>query len=350
MTDISALRFLPAEYRIRLFLSVDLSGSTAFKNSATGENRQTGSAPRWVTVFQQFYTDFPSFFRAEYQKQKNGSVGNDGCPKLWKAVGDELVFCGVISNQKACIAALNAFISTLHLYRKKLLDEGISLNVKGAGWLATFPEPNRTVQLRRMNGSPDLLSASEALEISADRAPFDYDFLGKAIDTGFRVAGKATPEQFVLSVQLARLIASFGPEQGFGHHVRFDRPITLKGVNKDEPYPLLYIDTMTHLRTEQARSLERELLRESEPPGREKLLSYLEAYCNVVGTDEIILKVDAESAAVKAPSNYAKHQIRIAEHLLSEKGREFDGESDDGSEEGTENSDLETVELNPLQD
>ena len=97
--NILAQRFEPAEYRVRLFLSVDLSGSTAYKNSGSGENRHNGAAPKWVTVFQQFYTDFPDIFKTEYQKQKNDAVGNDGCPKLWKAVGDELIFCGKISSE-----------------------------------------------------------------------------------------------------------------------------------------------------------------------------------------------------------------------------------------------------------
>lgn len=350
MADISELRFVPADYRVRLFLSVDLSGSTAYKNSSSGERRHKGSAPRWVTVFQQFYSDFPAFFGREFQKQTNGSVGDDGCPKLWKAVGDELVFCGVISNQKVCIVALNAFIGTLHIYRKKLLDEGINLNVKGAGWLAAFPEPNRTVQLRKVAGDPDLLSASEALEASADQAPFDYDFLGKAIDTGFRVASNAEPERFILSVQLARLVAGTGPEQGFGHIVRLDKPSTLKGVNKNEPYPLLYIDTMSHLPTEQARLLEREVLREKEPPTRARLVDYLEAYCAVVGTDEIMLKVDADANDIPAPESYVQHKELIAEHLLSEKGREFDGEGEDEPDQNGDAIALEDIELEPLQD
>lgn len=348
MTDISELRFVPADYRVRLFLSVDLSGSTAFKNSSSGEHRHKGSAPKWVTVFQQFYADFPAFFGSEFQKQTNGSVGEDSCPKLWKAVGDELVFCGTMSNQKACIVALNAFISTLHIYRKRLLDENVGLNVKGAGWLAAFPEPNRTVQLRPTEGIPELHSASEALEASADQSPFDYDFLGKAIDTGFRVANKANPEQFVLSVQLARLITGTDPEQGFGHNIRLDPPTTLKGVNKNEPYPMLYIDTMQHLPTKKTRLLEREVLNENEPPNRERLVAYLEAYCEVVGTDEIMLKVDALSEDCAPPESYVQHKILIEKHLLSMIGQEFDGGNGEEPELEGEELAAEGEDLKPL--
>jgi len=350
MVDVSELRFVAANYRVRLFLSVDLSGSTAFKNSSSGEQRHQDSAPQWVTVFQQFYADFPALYGSEFQKQTNDGVGEDRCPQLWKAVGDELVFCGVISNQKTCIVALNAFISTLHIYRKKLMDAGIELNVKGAGWLAAFPEPNRTVKLRKVDGEPDFLSASEALELSADQAPFDYDFLGKAIDTGFRVASNAQPEQFVLSVQLARLIACADPDMGFAHPIRVERPKVLKGVNKNEPYPMLYIDTMQHLPTKQAKTLEREVLGESAPPSRESLASYLKAYCAVVGTDEITLKVDANSDDIAPPESYTQHQEPIAQHLSSEQGREFDGENGEDIADDGDAVDLGGVTLEPLSD
>lgn len=344
-TDISELRFEAAEYRVRLFLSVDLSGSTAFKNSDSGEVRHDGAAPKWVTVFQQFYTDFPALFRDEYHQQTNGTVGNDGCPKLWKAVGDELVFCGRISNKKAGAVALSAFINTLHRYRKKLQDEDVNLNLKGAGWLAAFPEPNRAVQLRLKDGDPDLLSASEALEHSADKSPFEYDFLGKAIDTGFRVAGTAKPEQLVLSVQLARLLASTPTGSGFGHIIRFDRPKSLKGVNRDEPYPMLYIDTMMHLRTEQTQKKERELLGEDNIPDREKIADYLEAYCEVARTDEIMLPADTNEDIPAPPESYTKHKEKIAEHLSHEQGREDDGSGDDGNGTGEV---IDEIDLTPL--
>ncbi|WP_299955361.1 hypothetical protein [uncultured Roseobacter sp.] len=347
MPDNSELRFEPADYRVRLFLSVDLSGSTAFKNSTAGEDQDTGSAPRWVTIFQQFYTDFPALFRNKYQRQTNASVGTDGCPELWKAVGDELIFCGRISNTKAAIVALNTFIATLHLYRKKLLDDRVELNVKGAGWLAAFPEPNRAVQLRALDGQADLISASEALEKAADQSPFDYDFLGKAIDTGFRVAANSKPERFVLSVQLARLLAGASPELGFAYDIRLEGLNTLKGVNRNEPYPMLYIDTLSHLPMENARRLQREVLRENDPPTRPKLYEFLQEYCAVVGTDEIMLGKDANAAAVPAPESYTKHRGKIAEHLLSEKGREFDG---DAGEEADSNEDvqIEEPDLEPL--
>ena len=349
MPDLNAMRFQAADYRVRLFLSVDLSGSTAFKNSKDGEARKAGATPNWVTVFQKFYSDFPGLFATEFQRQRNDSVGADTCPELWKAVGDELVFCGRVTNKKSCAVALDAFVKTLHKYRKRLSEQEVELDVKGAGWLAAFPEPNRTVQLRAKEDSLELLPASEALELSADKEPFKFDFLGKAIDTGFRVASRAQRDRFVLSVQLARLLVNSGPDLSFGHQIRLERPSVLKGVNKNEPYPILYIDTMEHLRTQTAKQLEREVLREGEAPSPARLSDYLTAYCKVVGTDEITLKVDSATADVDAPESYAIHKEYISEHLAGERKTEIDGEESGDVSVSTEEDYLEDASLSPLE-
>jgi hypothetical protein len=326
---------------VRLFLSVDLSGSTAFKNSVSGQERDAGATPKWVTVFEQFYTNFPDRFEATFSRHRTGNMGSDTCPKLWKAVGDELVFCGRVTTKLAIATALKAFIHTLHDYRKLLSDNHYDLNLKGAGFLAAFPEPNRAVKLRRESETwgAEMLSASEALEAAADEKPFDYDFLGKAIDTGFRVAHSATPERFALSVQLARLLAEMEPGFGFDFDIHLDQPMPLKGVNKGEAYPSLFIDTFKHLPTEKARELERGLLRPNGPPPRKKLAEYLVAYCEVVGTDEVMLPVDTEDEPPQAPASYNEHRTKIAEHLAAESGRGSGGDEtpEDSAEEGNDN-------------
>lgn len=328
MTEEEDPRFTCANYRVRLFLSVDLSGSTAFKNSEAGEERERAS-PKWVTTFETFYRDFPAKFRTNYASIKNPQSGNDGCPSLWKAVGDELIFCGRVNNRKSIITALMSFIHTLHDYRKLLTDEKIPLNLKGAGWLAAFPEPNRAVQLRNTASGSSFLTASEALEAQADEQPFEYDFLGKAIDTGFRVAGFAKPERFVLSVQLARLLVSCQPGTGFDHPIRFANPTPLKGVNGGESYPVLYIDTMLHLSVKDIRLKERQLLKQHDAPDKEALNSYLEEYCSVVGTEEIALSFSGDDEPMPPPESYLSHKEKISEHLAAEKGREIGDEIDE---------------------
>lgn len=341
-------RYSAAQFRVRLFLSVDLSGSTAFKNSHDGEVREHAS-PKWVTTFETFYRDFPAKFRSAYTGMKTPQSGNDVCPDLWKAVGDELVFCGRVNNRKSVMVALMAFIQTLHDYRRIFTEEKISLNLKGAGWLASFPEPNRAVQLRETAENANYITASEALEAAADAQPFEYDFLGKAIDTGFRVASFAKPERFALSVQLARLLSSCPQGSGFDYHIRFDKPIALKGVNGGEAYPVLYIDTMTHLSVESIRVKERQLLRQHEAPMKDDLCRYLEAYCSVVGTEEIALPLASDGPELEPPASYMAHKEKISEHLSAEKYREFGDVPAEEPDDANGGEIPEGEGLNPLQ-
>lgn len=343
-----AEKFTCARFRVRLFLSVDLSGSTAFKNSQDGETRDRAS-PKWVTIFETFYRDFPAKFRSKYALLKTPQTGTDACPKLWKAVGDELVFCGRVNNRKSVMIALMAFIQTLHDYRKSFSEEGLPLNLKGAGWLASFPEPNRAVNLRSSGDGVNYLTASEALEAAADEQPFEYDFLGKAIDTGFRVASFAKPERFVLSVQLARLLSSCAVGTGFDYEIKFEEPVVLKGVNGGKSYPVLYIDTLTHLTTERIRVQERRLLKRHEAPSRDDLNGYLEAYCAVVGTEELRLPLSADDPELDPPQSYLDHKPKISEHLEAEKDREIGDVTADEPDDADGGEPLEGEDLKPLE-
>lgn len=326
--DVNTSQYRCADYRVRLFLSVDLSGSTAFKNSETGEKRNGGESPRWVGVFQDFYKDFPSLFSTIYHTRRSDMAGTDMCPVVWKAVGDELILCGRVSNKLSIANALTSFIQALHSYRQTVLGHDKGLNLKGAAWLAAFPEPNRAVQIKRGDGQEGLLSASEALELSADQSPFDFDFLGKAIDTGFRVASTATPERFALSVQLACLLAGTPEGFGFDFPIHINEPVFLKGVNKGEPYPRLFVNTMQHLPTAEMKRQERQILNRPGAPAKDILFNYLMEYCRVVGTDSIMLPSSAEEQSSDLPDNYLKYRDLITEHLQPEEGRE---PSDDGT-------------------
>lgn len=331
-------KFEAAEFRVRLFLSVDLSGSTAFKNSADGEARDSGS-PIWVTIFEQFYRDFPDKFKTEYSTEKNQEC-SDECPDLWKAVGDELVFCGLVSNVASVICALKAFIKTIHSYREELISNFVSLDLKGASWVACFPVPNRAVQLIVNKGEEKYFSASEALEAAADKNTCAFDFLGKAIDTGFRIASLATKERFILSVQLARILANCPPGSGFDYELRIDKPVQLKGVNKNEPYPVLYIDTMEHLAVKNIRLLERELLNQDSAPNREKLSNYLSSYCELVGTDEISLPRTSKDGKLTPPQSYKDQKQKISDHLSAERDRIYS--SNEEVQNGDGNGDIPT--------
>ena len=334
----------PADYRVRLFLSVDLSGSTAFKASSKGVATDNTHEPKWVSSFHHFYSDFPARYKANYSRTTISETPGK-CPVVWKAVGDELVFCGRVETRKCVAVALLSFINTLHDYRKYLLTNCPELDVKGAGWLAAFPEPNRAVRVRIDAAGEEYISASEELEQAADQSPYDFDFLGKAIDTGFRVAHLATPERFAISVQLARLIAQMPRGFGFDYSVRLDTPIILKGVNRGVPYPFLYIDTMEHLSAKACRLKERQLLGLGVTPERELLRDYLDDYCELVGTDPIALPELSATEDIPLPRTYLILRPQIEEHFQQEALRAMPiGLSDPPSQNSSkEESEADTV-------
>ena len=74
--------------KLRLFLSVDIVGSTAFKHSAKLNANQ-----QWLGFFVSFFTEFNGAFqkaRIALRKKLNRQPVDE--PKLWKSLGDELVY------------------------------------------------------------------------------------------------------------------------------------------------------------------------------------------------------------------------------------------------------------------
>lgn len=78
------------DYRLRLFLSIDLSGSTEYK--VKNNLRKDNLYPKWVhTITKGFYDTFPSIFENECSELKC-----EAFPKIWKKIGDEIIFCNRI--------------------------------------------------------------------------------------------------------------------------------------------------------------------------------------------------------------------------------------------------------------
>src|SRR3712207_2108650 len=135
---------LRPEYRIRLFLAVDLAGSTAYKSS-----QKTNG---WIKTFRDFYNGFVRLYRANYvafceEHDECAAVSTD-LPKLWKTVGDEVIFVNRVGSLFQLYAYVHSFDRTLDEYKKNLRTNPttVDLDVKGNGWIASFPFPNQTIK------------------------------------------------------------------------------------------------------------------------------------------------------------------------------------------------------------
>ena len=272
-------------FSLRLFLSVDVVGSTAYKHKRVSSSRpridKDDPAPAWLSTFGKFYSDFQKAFNRIWEDQKksapekSGRIGDP--PQYWKALGDEILFVKVLEDSFEAGFALECFRRAIIEYRSEVQGDDPKLNLKGAAWLAGFPINNLSVvigyddDLQRdiaHSGGPHTQTflqhlklfrlqkeIKEAKENGTSKPAVQHEFIGPQMDLGFRVASKATPRRLMVSADLMYLIASTHETDGrrrsemiqvdIEKHAGFDGTTELKGVLSGTPYPLFWIDSDT---------------------------------------------------------------------------------------------------------
>ncbi|KAB7783665.1 hypothetical protein F8B43_3588 [Methylorubrum populi] len=115
------------------------------------------------------------------------------------------------------------------------------------GWTAAFPAPNITVPVvdkhSPISESEHGLLDDESIEADGDINPSKFEFLGKEIDAGFRVAKHAGADRFALSLEAAYLLAQGCAEGACSFPFTYGGREELKGVIGGRPYPIVAIDT-----------------------------------------------------------------------------------------------------------
>ncbi|PKL34921.1 MAG: hypothetical protein CVV45_00660 [Spirochaetae bacterium HGW-Spirochaetae-10] len=196
---------------LRIFLSVDIVGSTAYKQQDPRPSSQA-----WVNLFKDFFTDFPLLFTTKYKtafKAISPSGESDpNTPAVWKGLGDEILFHKKLGKSAEAMITVDAFIEAIEEYRHAFT--GKHLDLKGSAWIAGFPVNNIRLQIA------------------------DYeDFIGPSIDIGFRISKFATPSRFVLSCDLATILLDGGTSRDY----LFTGTERLKGVFGDDEYPIIFM-------------------------------------------------------------------------------------------------------------
>jgi hypothetical protein len=230
-------------YRLDLFLSVDVAGSTAFKfsNSLSGGAQQNGDAPNgWFTTIKKFYITFHQTFLSSIEQ----AVGNErNCVELWKALGDELIYRVTVSDMHVIARIVMSFIDTVHSTRKVVRGQSKSLDLKASAWLVDFPARNAIIDFDglRDGGLTEDEDHDQNVNHSTHR-PF-RDFIGPSIDAGFRLGKVATRSKMALSVELALILSKAQSHKRcypfiFGYDGRED----MKGVLGGDGYPVVWLD------------------------------------------------------------------------------------------------------------
>jgi len=322
-------------YRLRLFLSVDLAGSTAFKNGAGGQLKDNDPFPLWVGSIRQFYREFPLLVRQHFERVSVGSrsaTDYGPCPEVWKSIGDELLFCARLLSHEHLAGCIGGFLAALDSYGKILDASGKHMDVKGAGWVAAFPAANVTVTSTELPSTTDYLA--EDLENEADKTPRGFDFLGRDIDSGFRVARHATSDRFIASIELAWLLSEAHRNRfvgcNFGYHGRH----ILKGVLKERPYPIISLDTERSTSRRDVRSYEQALL-PTVSLDSTKIRDFCGAFMKDEGIELPVLNRDGESLDQSSlPGSYRKFLLSAKETLREnaerDKAEREAGEEPDG--------------------
>ena len=214
----------PWQWKLRLFASADLVGSTAYKASQSAR-----SSPDWVSTFNEFFSEFPSAVRAQYaslpsQPSHCSRVIEQLSP--WKFLGDEILFSVELKRFEDAASHVLAFKNAVSEFPAVWRKKGLPLRLKGAAWLAGFPITNREVQIPSADGRPLL------------------DFIGPSIDLGFRISKFADERRLVLSADLVLMLLDAVDEveweKGRFWLVLHGREI-LRGVIGNEGYPIVYL-------------------------------------------------------------------------------------------------------------
>lgn len=266
--------------RLRLFMSADIVGSTAFKQ------RSDLGANAWFSMVRSFYSDSQRFFEESWAHalQAHRDSGSPlplttDAPELWKTIGDEVLFTKEITHAHETLICLSVWLEVLRRVRE-MLKKTNSLELKASAWLADFPIRNREIFLRVRNPQPTSSVEKTAAEVAPkqvvttngpieddsdwkndqlfnafkrDDASISRDFIGQAIDTGFRVSTLASVRKLALSVELAHMLSMTCAQiakdklnipmlSSTGFRFYFDGRQALKGVMGGTPYPAIWLD------------------------------------------------------------------------------------------------------------
>lgn len=248
--------------QIKLFLSVDIAGSTNLKNTNnyyqiqnfcqefidTSKKINDSSTLHLCTVYKNICDKYEHQDWSQIIKQcfrdfnldfiNNRSAFNKS-PELfpWKMAGDELIYCLDVESRRDVYNEVLAFYKTLRFFDKGFEKKDNSIRLKGSAWTAGFPVRNRIMA--------PLDEASSNKENANSDSIQKIDFMGPEIDIGFRIGKFTSPGIICVSLELACILLD--DNMGFSDkdNEMFKVVDTgweyLKGVWNGKKYPIYWL-------------------------------------------------------------------------------------------------------------
>lgn len=222
-----------ARPKLKLFMSVDIVGSTHFK-----QRDIKGPNQNWLGLFISFFTEFPSLIKAEIASldARLDQV------RLWKSLGDELIFTVELKSRASAALYVKALSQALrkaarNWHTDPLRPDRKELHLKGAAWLVGFPVGNVEIPLFSSTVSDDDDGTSP---VPSD----DRDYIGPLVDMGFRLKEHASSRKLALSADLAYLMLATGSRADMV--LFYEGEFPLKGVLRGKAYPIVWLDCDGH--------------------------------------------------------------------------------------------------------
>ena len=211
--------------RLKIFLSADIVGSTALKQSYKDDI----SDVVWPDIIHGFYRYFiesiaAGWLTAQINFQQSGLEASKTeraiereqkevfgpAPKFWKTIGDEVLFWKEITHEELVASILAVWLRAVHevrdFFHRFDEPEVSGLDIKSTCWIAGFPVRNRMFTVL----GNDLSEKSELLDRLYKAEEIDpqlsYDFVGPAFDIGFRLTNFSTDKKMHLDVATAYLL------------------------------------------------------------------------------------------------------------------------------------------------
>ena len=177
----------PTEPTSVMYLSVDMVRSKQLK---TAYMRRRES---WLPVFRDLFETFPLIFVGKVAQR---FLDEDEVPeyRVWKTLGDEIVFYAPVQDGRARTLLLAAFHDAIVQFDGRNKDMG-GYGVKGCGWTVVLDGVNETIEIPEM--------------ASTDGAAYE-DVIGPDVDFGFVLSKHGRDGQTVIDVGLAELVETHG--------------------------------------------------------------------------------------------------------------------------------------------
>lgn len=246
----------PPGYRVRLFLAVDVIGSTKIKYE---NNEET-----WRKEFRNFYTSFPGHLEKAFVERATELHSQEHkYPQVWRTRGDEIIFVVSLRSTHHLVACLAAVQDAIRDFTSRTSF----ISLKANAWVAAFPTPNLPVftgNRKLLDSVPDIKLTevgedldsslhSELIEDLADKYPAFFDFLGNEVDAGFRIAKNASQRLLTISPGLAHLIYGAYRKRDCPKSMReimstisIERFDVFKGVQRESEYPVIGLKIRPH--------------------------------------------------------------------------------------------------------